>query len=514
MSPTPSGPPFRTFPARVACLLLCLAAAGLASAQDLAGRVTTETLDNGMEIILVERPAAPVVSFHLAFDVGGIDEPAGLGGIAHMVEHMAFKGTWTIGSLDPEAEERALDAVEVAVLALQHARRTGDAEDVARAEARFAAARERANALAETSPLDDLLSVAGAVGLNASTGYDSTQYVVSLPANRLELYARVYADVLADIVFRAFYEERDVVREERRQRSEDDPQGVLIEALLATAFPEHPYGRPLIGSPEAIADWTATKAEAFYRAFYSPDRAVLVAVGDVDPERDLPVLRRYFGAVPSRPTLDTVIPDAEPQEEPRRVEVTFDAQPQLAAAWRKPTWPDRDAFVLDLISALLTNGRTSRLYERLVLEDGSVLGVNSSSSFPGVREPNLFVILAQPRAPFGPDEVLEAIQDELDSLAREGVSAEELEKVRNQVRAGTVRSLASNAGLASSLAYNELFAGGWERLMGDLEIYDSITAEEIREVAARTFVDEGRTVGVLRPAEASEPPEPAAEEAP
>lgn len=484
-------------------LLLASLLAAPVAAQDLADRVTTETLDNGMEIILVEQLSAPVISFHLAFDVGGIDEPAGLGGIAHMVEHMAFKGTPSIGSVDREAEERALDALEVEMLSLLHVRREGTPDEVAWAEARVAAARERANALAATSPLDDLLSVAGAEGMNASTGYDSTQYVVSLPANRLELFARIYADVMTDIVFRAFYEERDVVREERRQRSEDDPQGVLVEALLSEAFPRHPYGRPLIGSFEEIEAWTATRAEAFYRAYYAPDRAALVAVGDVDPERDLPVLRRYFGAVPSRDTLRTVIPDAARQEEERRVEVAFDAQPQVAAAWRKPTWPEREAFVLDLIDALLTNGRTSRLYERLVLQDGSVLGVSSTSSFPGVREPNLFLIIAQPRAPFGPDEVLAAIDEELDLLAREGITQEELEKVRNQVRAGTVRSLASNAGLASSLAFNELFAGGWERLEGDLEIYESIGAEEIREVAERTFRDEGRTVAVLRPSQAA-----------
>lgn len=489
----------RSLPACLAALLALLAVAAPASAQDLEGLVTTETLDNGMRIILVERPAAPVISFHLAFDVGGIDEPEGLGGIAHMVEHMAFKGTPSIGSLDPEAEERALDALEVEVLALRHARGTGDAEAVARAEARVAAARERANALAETSPVVDLLNLAGAVGLNASTGYDSTQYVVSLPANRLELYARVYADLMTNVVFRSFYAERDVVREERRQRSEDDPQGVLIEALLATAFPEHPYGRPLIGSFEEIAAWTATRAEAFYRSFYAPDRAVLVAVGDVDPERDLPILRRYFAAVPERPTIRRRIPDPAPQQAARRVEVTFDAQPQLAVGWRAPTYPDRDAYVLDLIGSLLSSGRTSRLHERLVLEDGTAVGVSAGPGFPGIREENLFLVYAQPRAPHGPEEVLGAIDDELDRLAREGPSEEELAKVRNQVRAGTVRALASNAGLASALAVNELFAGGWERLTEDLEIYESITAEEVREVAARTFVDEGRTVAILRP---------------
>lgn len=500
MSPVPARRVPRRTVRPVALVLLCLLAAAPAAAQDLADRVTEATLNNGMRIVLVRQPSAPVIAFHLAFDVGGIDEPGGLGGIAHMVEHMAFKGTETIGSLDRDAEERALAAVEVEALSLRHLRRDGDPAAVTRAEERFAEARARANALAATAPLDDLLGVAGAVGLNASTGYDSTQYVVSLPANRLELYARVYADVMAGPVFRAFYEERDVVREERRQRSEDDPQGVLVEALLAAAFPAHPYGRPLIGSFEEIEGWTATRAEAFFDAYYAPDRAVLVAVGDIEPERDLAILERYFGALPAEETLRTVYPDAAPQQDPRRVEVPFDAAPQVAVGWRKPTWPAREAFVLDLVNALLTNGRTSRLHQRLVLEEGSVLNVTSSSSFPGVREENLFLILAQPRSPHGPDEVLATIREELARLAEEGVTEEELEKVRNQVRASTVRSLATNEGLAASLAFNELFAGGWERLMGDLEIYESITAEEIQAVAANTFVPEGRTAAILAPA--------------
>jgi len=467
--------------------------------QGLEGRVTTETLENGMRLILVEQPAAPVISFHLAFDVGGIDEPSGLGGIAHMVEHMGFKGTESIGSLDPEAEARALARVETEALALQAARRAGDADRVASAEARFEQARTEAAALASSAPIDDLLSVAGAIGLNASTGYDSTQFVVSLPANRLELYARIYADVMAGTVFRSFYEERDVVREERRQRSEDDPGGVLIEAFLEGAFPDHPYGRPLIGSFEEIAGWTATEAEAFYDAFYAPDRAVLVAVGDVDAGRDLPLLRRYFAAVPARDTVDVRIPDAQPQTAERRVAVSFDAQPQLAIGWRKPTWPAHDAYALDLIDALLTNGRTSRLHQRLVLQDGTALSVSSSSSFPGTRQGNLFLVHALSQAPAGPEEVLAAIDDEIGRLIRDGVSDQELEKVRNQVRAGSVRSLASNSGLASALAFNELFAGGWERLFDDLDIYLSISADELQAVAARTFVPERRTVAVLTP---------------
>jgi predicted Zn-dependent peptidase len=476
----------------------------LGQAQGLGDRVTEATLTNGLRVLLVENAVAPVVAFNLTFGVGGVDEPDGLGGIAHMVEHMAFKGTTSIGSFDPEAEAHALVRLEVAAHALAWARRHGDAEALAEAQARFDIARDAAQALAHPAPIDELLSSAGAVGLNASTGYDRTSYVVELPANRLELYARVYADVLLDTTFRYFYEERDVVRQERRQRNEDDPQGFLFEAFLSEAFAEHPYGRPLIGDAETIESYTATDAQAFLDHFYGPEDAVLVLVGDVDTERDLPILERYFGAVPRGGDRLRFAPPRVVQDDERRVSVGYEAQPQLVIGWHKPTYPARDAYVLDLISALLSNGRTSRLFERMVLEEASALDVTTSSSFPGIRYPNLFIVYAQPRSPFGPEDLEAAVLEELEHLAAEGVSQEELDKVKNLVRASTVRSLASNSGLAASLAFHELFAGGWERLFDDLDVYDAITPADVRRVAGETFVPERRTVAVLLSAEGPE----------
>lgn len=488
---------------RVLLCLLALAAMLLpaALAQDLASRVHTATLANGMRIVLVEQHAAPVVSFDLMFDVGGVDEPPGLGGIAHMVEHMAFKGTRSIGTDHPAEEARALTDVEVLAYALKNAEGSGDASLVKQLQSEFMAAREHARSLASQAPLDDIFSVNGAVGLNASTGYDSTQYVVSLPANRVELYARVYADVMTNAVFRSFYAERDVVAEERRQRNLDDPQGVLFDAFLAAAFGGEPYGRPLIGSAGDIAGYTATAAHAFYQAYYAPDRAVLVAVGDLDPAKDMATLERYFGAVPSHATLHTRFPAPAPQTAERRVSVPFQAQPQIVIGYHKPTYPSHDAYVLDLIDALLGSGRTSRLYKRLVVQDGVASAVSTSASFPGTRLPDAFVIYALPRAPHTTADVEKDVYAELGRLAAEPVSEHELQKVKNLVRAQTLRAWTSNAGLAQNLAYNELFAGGWEHLMGDLQTYDSVTAAQVQAVAQRVFTAQNRTVAVLVPPE-------------
>ena len=469
----------------------------VALGQDLADRVTKYELDNGMRVIFVEQKAAPVIAFNMMFDVGGIDEPDGLGGVAHMVEHMAFKGTRSFGSLDLEAELNAIAAVEVEKLALEWLKKNGTEDEIAAQEERFAAAQAEAQALAMASPLDDLFAANGGVGLNATTAADRTAYTVELPANRLELYARVYADILAEPVFRYFYEERDVVREERRQRNEDDPQGVLFEAFLSEAFQVSPYGRSLIGPAEEIEGYTASAAQAIFDLFYHPNRIVLVMVGDVNPEEDIQVIERYFGAVESAPPFRPVIAKEPEQTEERRVVVTYDAEPQIAIGYHKPTYPHRDAYVLDLADAILSSGRTSRLFKRMILEEQIALDIFTSSSFPGTREDNLFVFYGLPQAPSTPDDLEAVFYEELSRLQSELVSPEELQKVKNQVRANTIRSLASNSGLASSLAYHELFAGGWEALIDDLEIYDSITAEEIRTVMNTYFSPTNRTVAVL-----------------
>ena len=478
-------------------LLIVALLIGSSHAQDLADRVTEYTLDNGMRVLFVTQDAAPVIAINLMFDVGGADEPDGLGGVAHMVEHMAFKGTRSIGSYDPIAEQNALAALEVAELALQYAEKNGTDADIQAAQAYFEQKREAAQALGAASAIDDLLSSNGGINLNASTSYDRTSYVLELPANRLELYARIYADVLSEPVFRYFYEERDVVREERRSRNEDDPQGVLFEAFLAEAFQEHPYGRSLIGSAQEIESYSATEAQAIFDLFYKPHRAVLAIVGDVNPEEDIKIIERYFGALPAGEDFSPTFTPEPAQTVERRVTVTYDAEPQLVIGYHKPTYPNPDAYTLDLVDAILSSGRTSRLYRRMVTQDQTALDVFTTSAYPGNRFDNLFLFYGLPRAPHTTQELEAAFYDEIETLKTTLVSPEELEKVKNQVRASTIRSLASNSGLASNLAYNELFAGGWERLTDDLALYEAVTAEDIQRVVQTYFTEQNRTVGTL-----------------
>ncbi|NLW09102.1 MAG: insulinase family protein, partial [Firmicutes bacterium] len=349
-------------------------------------------LDNGLRVLMVQRPWAPVIHCHLMFDVGGIDEPPGLGGIAHMVEHMAFKGTSILGSLNPFREHELLDRVEEAADAYFDALQSGaPQEEIDRRHAEFLRAREEAQGVAQPNILDQLMGSQGAVGYNAYTSYDHTSYVVSLPANRLEAWIRVQADVLLDAVFRFFYEEVDVVKEERRQRNEDQPVGYLRERFLAAAFQKHPYGRPLIGSMEEIANYRTRTAWEFWETHYHPNRAVLVMVGDIDLERAKDLLERYFGVLEPRERPPGWIPEEPEQEGERRVWVEYNAEPQLMIGWHQPAYPDRDIYVLEVIKDLLVSGRSSRLYKRLVVEEQTALSVSGATEVPGARYPSLFV---------------------------------------------------------------------------------------------------------------------------
>ncbi len=473
-----------------------------ATAQNLHEITTKFELDNGLRVIMVKQGFAPVISFNLMFDVGGMDEPEGLGGLAHMVEHMAFQGTQTIGSNDLEAELAALREVELFTAMLAQTEKSGASnEEVKELRERLMQSREYAKDLGSPNDFSTLFDSNGAVDLNAFTGYDYTSYVVSLPANRLELYARVYADVLLEPIFRNFYEERDVVREERRQSDEDDPWGFLSERFLATAFEVHPYGRPLIGSPEEIKNYRSTEAEAFFKLYYHPNRAVLVLVGDVEPNSDIEIIKRYFGLIPRGPEIRAKIPKEPEQLEERRITVNYDAKPQMVIGFHKPTYPVRDDAVLDVIDALLTYGRTSRLYKRLITEEQLALEVGSTEVFPALRDPNLFIIYATPRSP-NTNEALEAvIYEELEKLKGEFVTEKELHKVKNQVRADFIYNLSSSDDLASQIAFSELFLDGWETIINYNAVIEEITAEEIMTIANNYFVAENRTVGYLLPVE-------------
>src|SRR5579883_1545783 len=298
-------------------LLLLPALLGAQSLKDFEKKVTEFTLANGLHFIIIERHEAPVVSFHTSVNVGSVDDPSGETGIAHMFEHMAFKGTQTIGTKNWPEEKKALDAIEVVYDQLDQEKRKGfhsDPKKIAALEADLKKAIEHADSLVEENEFDRIVESNGGVGMNAATAEDSTNYFYSFPSNKIELWFLVESERFLQPVFREFYKERDVVREERRMRIESSPQGKLVEALLATAFEAHPYRNMPGGWASDIDNFRRTEAEAFYRIYYTPNNITIGIAGDVNPAEAKRMAEKYFARLPRGP-IPPLVRTVEPKQE-------------------------------------------------------------------------------------------------------------------------------------------------------------------------------------------------------
>lgn len=473
---------------------------GSASGANLEDRVVQHRLANGLTVLLMERHQAPIVAVNLTYKVGGVQEHNGITGVAHLYEHMAFKGTRTIGVTDAEKERPLLEELDRLAEAITAEAAKGPAADQAHISTlrkQFSEVEAQANRLVVPSELASLYQRHGGVGLNATTGKDLTRYFLSFPSNRLPLWAALESDRMANAVLREFYKEKNVVLEERRQRTDNSPNGRLHEAFSAAAFQAHPYGLPVIGWPSDLETLSRAQTEAFFQTYYGPANAVLAIVGDLNVAETIALIDRTFGRLPARPASPQVLTKELPQTGERRVEVEYPAEPSLLIGYRKPQAGHPDDDVFDVIEALLSEGRTSRLFRKLIQERQIAVGASAYSDYPGALHPNLFVVGGSPRAPHTTAEVEQAIYEELDRLKREPITPRELEKILNQLDAALIRSLRSNGGMASRLAYAQAIHGNWREAFQRRDRIARVTADDIRRVAAAYFVKSNRTVATL-----------------
>ncbi len=480
-----------------------------AASPSLADRVVEQKLANGLTVLMVERHQTPVVSLNMTFRVGGVNEQIGQTGLAHLYEHMAFKGTRTVGTKSYEKEQPLLEELFRIGTELEQRQRDlarRNQENPASADARavverlqkqFTELQEQAGQFVAGNEMALLYQRHGGVGLNASTGKDLTRYMISLPANRLPLWAALEADRMAHPVLREFYKERGVVMEERRLRNDDSPNGLLFETFTSAAFRAHQYGIPTIGWESDILSLTPANTEAFFKSHYGPANATIAIVGDINPKEVMALIEQTFGKIPAAPPQPQIVTIEPPQRGERRVEVEFDAEPSVAIGFHKPGLGHPDDYVFDVIDEVLTEGLTSRLYTNLVRDQRIAASVNSDSNYPGVRSPNLFVFTATPLAPHTTAEVEVAIYAELERLKREPVSAKELEKVLNNLDADLVRALRSNGGLASQLALYQTVAEDWRYALKARDKIAAVKPADIQRVAAEYFTKTNRTVATL-----------------
>ncbi len=471
----------------------------LVQAQSLEDKVTMHTLKNGMTVLFAERHGAPVFSTLYGFKVGSVDEYPGITGTAHLFEHMAFKGTPRIGTKDYEKEKVLMEKIAKVGhdWSVELAKGDqGDKQKVADLRAELTKLEDEQKAYVVKDEIDLIYSNAGGTGLNAGTGTDQTMYMISLPANRFELFCLMESERIRNTVLREFYIERSVIQEERKQTTEAVPTRLLSEMFMGAAFIAHPYNHPVVGWASDINSVTLEEAQAFKQKYYTPNNCVLAVVGDIHPETAIPLVEKYFGDIPrgeDPPVFRTVEPK---QLGERRVRFEFDAEPQLMMGYHKPTFASKDDAVASVLAYILTSGRTSRIYKDIIQDRQLAVSVSAGSS-PGVRFPNLFTFNAVPRSPHTLEEVEKAILEHVEKAKTEPVSERELQKVKNNLAASYIRSMGSNFGIAAQLIRYQLLFGDWKLFKKTQELVASVTPDDIMTFAKTYLTPENRTVAYL-----------------
>lgn len=454
-------------------------------------------LDNGMKFIVLERHQAPVVSFVTYSDVGGVDEPDGKTGVAHFLEHLAFKGTTRIGTKDYKAEKPLLDKLEQLDRQIQAAKANGKQDEVARLQTEFKQVEAQAAKLVKQNELGQIVEQAGGVGLNATTSSEATRYFYSFPANKLELWMSLESDRFLNPVFREFYKEKDVILEERRLRVENSPIGLMLEKFIDTAYKVHPYRRPIIGYDQDIRNLTPKDVQKFFDSYYGPSNLTIAIVGDVNPAEVKKLAQVYFGRFQAKTKAVNKLPVEPPQKQTREVTLELPSQPWYLEGYHRPAITHPDNAVYEIITSLLSDGRTSRLYKSLVEQQRLALNAQGFSGFPGDKYPNLILFYALTAPGHTVDELAVALRKEIDALKNQPVEASELQRVKTQARASLLRTLDSNMGMAQQLLEYEVKTGSWRNLFKQLDEIAAVTPADIQRVARATFTAENRTIGKL-----------------
>lgn len=474
---------------------------------DLRDKVRKFTLNNGMTFLLLKRDVAPVFSVQLKVKVGNIEEDPGASGLAHFFEHMAFKGTTLIGSKDFSKEQPLLDQVLAVGTQIADMKAAGKSPEV---YADFVVKRKtleaEENKFIEKNEYVRIFQKNGGRDLNATTSNDFTTYYVSMPSSKIELWAYMESERLKNRIFREFFTEVDVVSEERRMRIDNSPDGRLYEAFTGAAFDKSPYKIHPIGYAEDIQHYTPAKAMDFYSRYYIPSRMVAVLVGNFDLDQTESIMRKYFSHLPKKDDHPKMIPtQVFDATFPRSVTITDESSPpRVYFGYHRPAHPHPDDIVLDVLQDILCDGRTSRLYKRLVLKDRSVPNISCYASIPGARLDSVFMFMAAPLGSHTNKEVQDAIVDEIHKLKETGPTEEELEIVKNKHDADLIYSLESNDGLAATLAFYESLTGDWQYMYYAQKRIHEVTPQDIQRVVGAYFVPEREVSAYLEQKKAKE----------
>ena len=472
--------------------------------------VVEKHLSNGMRLLLVERHDEPTVAGGWVAHVGSSNERPGITGIAHLFEHMMFKGTQTIGTKDfardleiISAQEKIRDQMREEERKMRAQFRRGEIDDILKLEnqtERFRELSKQFNQLIKDqreilvkNEFDRIYSTHGASGMNAFTTEDLTAYFINVPANKLELWMWLESDRILHPVFREFYAERDVVFEERRMRTDSTPLGKFSEQLNAMFWESSPYRWPVVGWPSDISSISKAEADEFYTTFYCPQNISLILVGDFNPDNAETLAKKYFERIPRGPrTPPDVVTLEVKQLAEKRMNAEAEANPQVDILWHTVAFRHKDSYPLQILSQILAT-RTGRLYKSLVLSNGVATVVDAEQG--SQKWEGLFDVSGEAREGHKPEEVEQGIYDSLEKLKKEEVPPEELQKVKNNFAAAEFRRLSANFPILYQLIRND-GEGDWREINEAGPKLQAVTAADVKRVANTYFAKENRTVAI------------------
>ncbi|MEK7288522.1 MAG: pitrilysin family protein [Elusimicrobiota bacterium] len=324
-----------------------------------------------------------------------------------------------------------------------------------------------------------------------------TGYTVSLPSNRFDMWLAMESDRFENAVLREFYQERNVVMEERRMRTESDPMGKLYETFIANAFIVSPYRHEVIGWMSDLGRLSAGQAKQFFTTRYVPSRCIITMVGDFNTEEVLAKIRSRFEVIPERESPPEFSGDEPAQMGERRVELVWESEPILLMGWHKPNAPHPDDARLALLKGVLSEGRTSRFYKNLVENQAVAQSVGAYHDDPGARYPNLFLVLGYPRNPHDALSLEKAVDAEIEKIKKTPPETWELDRVRNNMEAGLVNTLDENEGIADTIGMNETLYNDWSYSWNLLQEFEKMKPEDLRQAAAKYLTRENKTTGYV-----------------
>ncbi|HNX98682.1 MAG TPA: pitrilysin family protein, partial [Candidatus Aminicenantes bacterium] len=445
----------------------------------------------------LEDHSVPIASFFTYANVGANDERYGIFGISHVMEHLAFKGTSEIGTTDAAAEKKILDRMEVVFDQIREERGKPvvDEERIATLDKELRGMMEQAGKFVKANEFDTLLKREGGVGLNAGTSSDYTVYFFSLPSNKIELWAYLESSRFADPVLREFFKEKDVVMEERRMRTENQPVGKLLEEFLSVAFKDQPYRTSVIGPMSNLQNIAPRDVRQYFADNYGAGNLVIGVTGDVTPAQLKAMADKYFARLrpsPRNPRKVTVDPA---QISERTVVIHEDSQPWLLVGYHCPEVRSPDMLKFNILNYLLTNGRTSRLYKKMVTDDKSSLAVGSFAGFPGSKYPGLYLLFVLPNSGHTNAELQAVVEKEIEQLKTVPVTEEEFRSAKTRLAADLVRQLSEPRGILMAMLQAEVLLGSWQKAFDDFDRLDKITIADIQDLATRYLTSTARVVG-------------------